>query len=167
MQLIQPHLKNFICWCSWCRNMIFLALAYLRPQVLNHSSTLITNLHIQCLQYSKDLSCFKLLIWYFESSILCCYETFVIFQIYNACEAERRLVLILIPYGQVMVETRSSKRILGSETKAGAQDPWCKIRNAEGNFEDFETVTIRHRPAKTIWLICHLRPLPTICKNGK
>ena len=83
---------------------VFLALAYLRPQVLHHSSRLITNPHIQCLQYSNDLSCFKLLIWYFESSILCCYETFVIFQIYNACEAERRLVLILIPYGQVMVD---------------------------------------------------------------
>ena len=141
---------------------VFLALAYLRPQVLHHSSRLITNPHIQCLQYSNDLSCFKLLIWYFESSILCVMKNLSYFK-FTLLVRQNEGQLVLIPYNWDQIkQAHLGKRNESRGARTMMQNTKCWRKKIF-----FETVTFRHRPAKTIWLICHLRPLPTICKYGK
>ena len=109
---------------------VFLALAYLRPQVLHHSSRLITNPHIQCLQYSNDLSCFKLLIWYFESSILCVMKNLSYFK-FTLFVRQNEGQLVLIPYNwdqikQAHLGKRNESR--GARTMMQNKKCWRKIR---------------------------------------
>ena len=109
---------------------VFLALAYLRPQVLHHSSRLITNPHIQCLQYSNDLSCFKLLIWYFESSILCVMKNLSYFK-FTLLVRQNEGQLVLIPYNwdqikQAHLGKRNESR--GARTMMQNTKCWRKIR---------------------------------------
>ena len=109
---------------------VFLALAYLRPQVLHHSSRLITNPHIQCLQYSNDLSCFKLLIWYFESSILCVMKHLSYFK-FTLLVRQKEGQLVLIPYNwdqikQAHLGKRNESR--GARSMMQNTKCWRKLR---------------------------------------